>query len=142
MPYRVEAAPCCRLASSTALAVAYLGVLMTRRPLSDLRVRRAIDLALDRRELVERLLRGQGSAVGQLVSPQVFGYGSDIEPIERNVEEARRLLAQAGLARGLDLVLETAPGRAAEGAMIVAQRAEVGVRVTVAERSWDDLNAR
>lgn len=138
----VEAAPCCRVASRTALAVAYLGVLMTRRPLADLRVRRAIDLALDRRALVERLLRGQGNAVGQLVSPQVFGYVSDIEPIERNVEEARRLLAQAGLARGLDVVLETTPGRAAEGEMIGAQLAEVGVRVTVAERSWEDLNTR
>lgn len=35
-----------------------------------------------------------------------------------------------------------AEGPRGRGAMIVAQLAEVGVRVTVAERSWDDLNAR
>ncbi|MBI1723530.1 MAG: hypothetical protein HYR48_06455 [Gemmatimonadetes bacterium] len=136
---RVQTARCCRVASSAGLGVHYLGLGVTSRPLSDARVRRAIDLALDRQVLVDRLQGGFGRPVGQLVSPQVFGYAPDIAPVERNLVEARRLLAAAGFPRGLDLPVATSPARARHVELITAQLAEAGIRVRVVPRPWEEL---
>lgn len=115
---------------------------MTSRPLSDARVRRAIDLGLDRQVLVDRLLGGFGKPAGQLVSPQVFGYAPDIKPTERNVTEARRLLADAGFPNGLHLLIETSPARARHVDLIKAQLAEVGIRLRTAQWPWQELYGR
>ncbi|MBI1723531.1 MAG: hypothetical protein HYR48_06460 [Gemmatimonadetes bacterium] len=138
----VEAAACCRVDSRASLSVAYLGMRIEGRPFSDRRVRRAIDVGIDREEIVARLLRGRGKPAGQLVTPLVFGYATDIAPARRSVTDARRLLSEAGFRRGLDLVLEFAPAVAAHVLLVKAQLAEVGIRVTTVERPWGELYPR
>ena len=81
----------------------------TRPPFNDPRVRRAFVLAIDRRAIVEKLLRGgQRVAVG-IVPYVVPGGGPDKDfrteggaflPEAADVEEARRLLAEAGYPEG------------------------------------------
>ena len=78
----------------------------TRRPaLKDPRVRRALSLALDRRRIVNDVLRGGQEPAGQLIpaaiSSGVSGKGPFQMP-EHNPAEARRLLAAAGYPGGLN----------------------------------------
>ncbi len=64
--------------------------------LSDIRVRRAITLALDRRLMNEKVLGAYGSVPYGPVAPYLWiRYGAP-EPVQRNVAEARRQLAAAG----------------------------------------------
>jgi peptide/nickel transport system substrate-binding protein len=64
-------------------------------PFNDPRVRRAVRLAVDRQALVDSVLLGYGAPGNDL-----FGYGaahfSDREPLKRDVDQARRLLKEAG----------------------------------------------
>jgi len=66
-------------------------------PCSDVRVRRAVALSVDTRQLVATVLEGVGRpAGGKPFSPIMLYSDPDLEPLEPDVAEARQLLAQAG----------------------------------------------
>ncbi|MCR0984556.1 ABC transporter substrate-binding protein [Roseomonas populi] len=76
---------------------------LDRNPLRDVRVRRALSMALDRAALASRALDGQAVPTGQMV-PQQFGAYDPSYPVPRpDPEGARRLLAEAGYPRGFGL---------------------------------------
>jgi peptide/nickel transport system substrate-binding protein len=50
------------------------GSALPKNPLQDLRVRTAIDMAIDRKALAEIAMEGLGKPVNQLVTPSIFGY--------------------------------------------------------------------
>jgi peptide/nickel transport system substrate-binding protein len=137
---RLRAAPRCRVLEQESLTVVFLLLKTQRPPLSDVRVRRAIHLALDRPALVAAVLRGEGHPVGQMVGRSVFGYAPDIAAPPRDLAAARRLLAAAGYPGGIDLDLEFRPGR--QAAEIRRQLAEAGIRLRLVERPWAELYPR
>lgn len=75
-------------------------------PLKDLRVRKAFANAIDNKVIIDRVMRGQARAV---YSPQALGtagYQEDLDtPVEHDLDEARKLLAEAGYPDGFDLTL-------------------------------------
>lgn len=80
-------------------------------PLSDLRVRQAIDLAIDREALAENLFNGLASpAPCQITVPQTFGFNPDLEPAAYDPDQARQLLEEAG-AVGTTLSMNSLSGR-------------------------------
>ena len=72
-------------------------------PLQDLRVRKALDLAIDRDTLVRVVLEGLGTPANQLMPEGFFGYSGDIPAPEYNLEEAKRLLTEAGYPDGFEV---------------------------------------
>ncbi len=77
----------------------YYMINTTRKPLDDVRVRRALSMAVDRRELTEQLLGVGDVPAYSLVPPLLPGY-APAEAAKENVAEARRLLAEAGYPNG------------------------------------------
>src|SRR5690606_9070558 len=78
----------------------YFYMLNTRQPgLDDVRVRRALAMALDRRSLIDTVLRGVNTPAYAMTPPGTLGYQPpklfDFDP-----EQARRLLAEAGYENG------------------------------------------
>lgn len=71
-------------------------------PLTDSRVRRALDLALDRDALVADVMAGGATPLCGFVSPAHFGASRTPAPM-RDLALARTLLADAGYADGLTL---------------------------------------
>jgi peptide/nickel transport system substrate-binding protein len=101
-----------------------------------------VDLALDREELVRRVLHGQAAVATQLVPPAVFGYNAAITAPRPDRERARRLLAEAGHAQGLEVRLDGPNNRYVRDLEILQdvsrQLAEVGIRVTIRTRPKDE----
>jgi peptide/nickel transport system substrate-binding protein len=85
--------------------VVYLGFDVNNPLLSDVRIRQAIDLAINRTVLTSRLLRGLGKPTGQLVAPVTFGYSPDIKPTEFNPARAKELVTASGY-KGDKIVLQ------------------------------------
>ncbi len=86
------------------LTAAYLGnyhyILNTDRPpLDDVRVRRALNMSIDRDSIVKNVTRGGEVPAYSLVPPDCAGYNSRYK-IEYNPEKARQLLAEAGYPNG------------------------------------------
>jgi oligopeptide transport system substrate-binding protein len=74
-----------------------------RRPfLNDARIRRALALAVDRRAIVDNILRGGETAATSFTPPDLAGYGPPAG-IATDFPEARRLLAEAGYPGGKGL---------------------------------------
>lgn len=76
----------------------FLGINITRKPLDDVRVRRALALALDPQQIVDTVCAGENPA-WSYVPPGLPGYTSQRFP-QRDPAEARRLLAEAGFPGG------------------------------------------
>jgi len=74
-------------------------------PLRDVRVRRALSMALDRTALAERALDGQAVPTGQMVPQQFGAFDPSFMPPAADPEGARRLLAEAGYPRGFGLTV-------------------------------------
>lgn len=138
---RIRAARGCRIArQARSLGVTYLVVRGDRKPLDDLRTRRALSLALDRGALVRQALHGEGVPLGQMVNDNVFGFAPDIPPPGAAPETARALLAAAGHAGGLDLELQVRPGVRPEAEALAQQLLNVGIRVRVVERPLEEFS--
>lgn len=103
-------------------------------PLTDVRVRRAINYAIDREAYIEVLLSNTSRAPSQPVPPSVFGYNPDLEPYPYDPEQAKALLAEAGYADGFDLIFEVVPGTSIPNGVAIYQKiaedlGKVGVNV-------------
>lgn len=131
---------CCREEILPGSKVEYLRLSSIEPPFRDLRVRQAIDAALDRPAYIDKAHHRMGQAVGQLVVPGVFGFAPDLKATQRDLPRARRLLAEAGYPDGFDVVLEFREGR--RGDVVAAQLAEAGLRVELRETLWTDLHPR
>jgi peptide/nickel transport system substrate-binding protein len=76
---------------------------LTRPPLSDIRVRRAMGHAIDKDFLVAKLLFGMGApATGPISRNLGWAYNPDVDKIEKNVALANQLLDEAGHPRDAD----------------------------------------
>lgn len=64
-------------------------------PLNDLRVRKAINLAIDREAFLGTVISEEAKRATQQVGPNVFGWNDKLEPWEYNPEEAMRLIEEA-----------------------------------------------
>ncbi|MTH60874.1 ABC transporter substrate-binding protein [Paracoccus litorisediminis] len=64
-------------------------------PLNDIRVRKAINLAIDRRAFLGSILSDQATEATQQVGPNVFGWNDSLTPWKYDPDEAMRLLAEA-----------------------------------------------
>ena len=104
-----------------------------RNPLTDVRVRRAIALAIDRKGLVDRALGGEAEVVDQIVAPEVFGYDESLFGRPFDPDGARRLLREAGAGAGFPVDLDFVRGKYRAVDVVVSRIAadlgRVGVRV-------------
>ncbi len=105
-------------------------------PLQDPRVREAVDLAIDRDELVSRVYSGRAEVARQMIHPRVVGFDPDLPASAPDRVRARRLLAEAGFENGLALRLDGPTNRYVRDVELLGevrrQLGLVGVRVTVA----------
>lgn len=76
------------------LSVAYYGFNVTKNPVNDVRVRRAINYAIDRQQLVQ-ILTGGRVPMTSFIPPRMFGFEPD-RGLSFNVEKAKQFLKDAG----------------------------------------------
>ncbi|UFN51431.1 ABC transporter substrate-binding protein [Roseomonas sp. OT10] len=121
------------------------GEVLARSPLRDLRVRRALSLAIDRAAITERIMEGSAVPSAQLVRPGLAGHVPGLEPAT-DPAEARRLLAEAGFARGFRLTLHGPNDRYPNDARVLQAVGQmwqrVGVQTQVEAMPWAAYSAR
>jgi len=109
-------------------------------PFDDVRVRKALAMAVDRQLLVDIVLEGLGRpAFDNILSPE-FQYRVDTPEISYDPEAAKALLAEAGYPDGIDIALVASNRPAIRGQVAIAlkQMAEpAGFRITVESMPHD-----
>lgn len=114
-------------------------------PLSDVRVRQALNYAVNRQAIVQALQRGYGTLIGQPIPHSLYlGHNPDVEPYPYDPERARELLAEAGYPDGFSIELLTTPRylTSEEAQAVAADLAAVGVDVRIAEVEYGQFVTR
>ena len=109
-----------------------------KKPLDDVRVRRAIAAAIDRKAVIEGAADGFGAPIGSHYVPGAFGYVDTTGVNPFDVEKAKKLLAEAGVKTPLELTMTLPPTPYARqgGEVIAAQLAKIGIVAKIQNVEW------
>ena len=104
-----------------------------RKPFSDIRVRRAISYAMDRKAIIDGAVAGYGTPIGSHFAPGDPDYVDLTGAYAYNVTKAKALLTEAGLPSGFTtkLIVPPFPYTRRSGEIIQALLAEVGIKAEV-----------
>lgn len=109
-------------------------------PTSKLKVRQAIMKGINEQEIIDKLLNGKAVIANQLPHPNYRGFNPDIQRPSYNVEEAKRLLAEAGYPAGFNLDIYVSNNRYIRdqdiGLAVAQQLSLIGVNVNLVARSY------
>ncbi len=103
-------------------------------PVKDVRVRQALNYAVNRQAITQVILGGYTQPVGQLAFPGAFGFNEEIEAYPYDPDKAKVLLAEAGYDNGfaMDVVFTPRGGNdSVYYQQIASDLAKIGVRVTL-----------
>jgi ABC-type transport system substrate-binding protein len=124
------------LKSASALQLVYVGINVTRGALKDVRVRQAINHAVDRGLILKRLVAGRGQLAAGVIPPSLAGADAGRDPYPFDLAKAKQLLAAAGHPNGIDVELWVGSnpvyGRIAE--TMQAYLGEAGIRTKIVQR--------
>ncbi len=112
-------------------------------PLDDVRVREALNLAIDRQSIIEGLLGGVTMPANQGTTPAAEGFNPDLPPIPYDPGRARALLEEAGYGDGLTLTVESVVGASGTDRAMYQQVArylrDVGVKMSTVPVTFSHL---
>jgi peptide/nickel transport system substrate-binding protein len=109
-----------------------------KKPFDDVRVRRAIALAVDRKAVIDGAQEGYGKPIGSHMVPSDAGYVDLTSVNPYNPEKAKALLKEAGVATPLNVTLTLPPPQYARkgGEIVAAQLAKVGINAKIENVEW------
>ncbi len=87
------------------------GSALAKNPFKDVRVRKAVSLALDRDAISSRIMEGQAQPAGQLLPDFFPGTSKRLPPPKQDLNAAKKLLAEAGYPDGFAITLHSPNNR-------------------------------
>jgi len=111
----------------------------SRKPFNDVRVRRAMAYAIDRKAIIDGAMFGYGTPIGSHMSPINPNYLDLTWMYPYNPEKAKQLLAEAGYPNGFDAVIKLAPRydySKRSGEIIADLFRKVGIRLKIELIEW------
>ena len=136
---RLQQNPEIEVVTQTSVRNIYIGFNHVREPFTDVRVRRAMNYAIDKEAIVNSIFEGSAIVSDAPVASAVFGHRS-VGPFPYDPARARQLLAEAGFPNGFDMILHHPTGRypldATVAQAVQAMLAQVGIRATLQTREW------
>lgn len=111
------------------LGTAFISMNLNDQYLSDVNVRKAISLAINREELVDAVLNGAGIPATSYLNNGIPGHDDSLSVYEYNPEKAKELLAEAGYADGITITSEVRQSDQAVYSAIQGYLAEVGINM-------------
>ncbi|MBF9014086.1 MULTISPECIES: ABC transporter substrate-binding protein [unclassified Oceanispirochaeta] len=125
------------------LNVGYLALNNEKAPYDNVKVRQAMNYAIDRDEIVKGVYGAAGAPAKNPLPPTMWSYNDDIDAYPYDPEMAKKLLAEAGYADGFKTEIWAMPvarpynpnGRKVAEIM-QAQLAKVGIEVEIVSYEW------
>lgn len=126
------------------LGVYYYGFNTKQPPLDDVKVRKALALAIDRQAIIDNIAQADQQAASSITPPGIPGFDVMVQDFLKptaQVDEAKALLAEAGFPDGAgmpEIVIyhNTSEGHAAIATAVQEQWKAIGVNVTIKNMEW------
>jgi peptide/nickel transport system substrate-binding protein len=111
-------------------------------PLDNVKVRQALNYAIDYKAVIEGAIKGKGIQLKGPVPEGLWGYDSNLKGYNTDLTKAKQLLAESGVGQGLTLKLlysDYKPFWENEALMIQDNLAQIGVQVELEKVAWATL---
>jgi dipeptide transport system substrate-binding protein len=131
------------------LNIGYLAINVQKKPFDDVRVRRALNMAIDKKAILSAVYQGAGQPAKNLIPPTMWSYNNAVQDFPYDPEAAKKLLAEAGLPDGFETDLWAMPvqrpynpdaRRIAE--LMQADLAKIGVKAKIVSYEWGEYRKR
>ena len=124
-----------RLYKVQRIGIHYIALNESVEPLNDVRIRKALQLALKRTTILDAIYSGRGTVENGIYPHGLYGFNPELPEIPYDPEEAKALLEQAGLPEGFELTLSVnASSTGWEKSLlelVASMWKEIGVKATV-----------
>ncbi len=122
------------------------GAVLEKNPLRDIKVRTAMNQAINRQAIADRIMEGLAEPTNNMLPSTMFGYVPELKVVKFDPEGARKLLAEAGYPDGFHLVLHGPNNRYINDEPILqaiaAMWTRIGVNTRVAASPMADFAPR
>ena len=133
----------------TGVNIGYMAYNTSKPPFTDVRVRRALNMAIDTRRILRQVYKHTALPATNPIPPIQWGYNRRVPEDNYAPAQAMALLKEAGYAKGftvdlwaMDVQRPYMPDAIAVAKLIQEDLAEVGVRVTVKTHNWAEYFQR
>lgn len=129
------------LSSAPALRFWYVAINTTRGPLADVRVRQALNYAVDVKTMLAQVMAGRGAVANGVIPPMLGGADPARKGYPYDVARAKQLLAAAGHPNGIDVDLwaSTTDQSPRVAQTIQANLAQAGIRARIVQRDASSM---
>lgn len=118
----------------------YIGMNHKKTPFDNVKVRQAINYAIDKKAIIENILSGLAEYPAGVESKVIMYAATDLQPYDYNPEKAKQLLAEAGLPDGFKTTLMTPEGRypmdKQVSEVVQSMLKEVGIEAEIQVLDW------
>jgi dipeptide transport system substrate-binding protein len=141
--------PNVHLLEQPGLNIGYLAFNVQKKPFDDKRVRKALNMAVDKKAIVDAVFLGAGVVAKNPLPPTIWSYNDAVKDYPHDPEQAKKLLAEAGVKDGFETDLWAMPvqrpynpnaKRIAE--LMQADLAKVGVKANIVSYEWGEYRKR
>ena len=133
---RVSSTDGLKLATAAQNRVIFLGLNTVEGPTAELKVRQAMNIAINRESIKKVVMRGQSDPTGVIMPPFVNGWTEKLNEYPAyDLDKAKALMSDAGYSNGFDIVLNCPNDRYINDEAIcqaaVGMMAQIGINVTL-----------
>ncbi len=125
------------------LNVGYLAMNTMKKPFGNLKVRQAVNHALNKTAYIDAIYLGHAKVAKNPLPPTIWSYDDSIVDYDYNIKKAKKLLAEAGFPNGFETEIWTLPvtrpynpNGKKMGEMMQADLAKVGIKAKLVSYEW------
>jgi dipeptide transport system substrate-binding protein len=118
-------------------------------PLSQLKVREALDMAVNKQQIIESVYQGAGQLAVNAMPPTQWSYDTTIKDAKYDPEKAKQLLKEAGVKEGTEITLWAMPvqrpynpNAKLMAEMLQSDWAKVGIKAKIVSYEWGEYIKR
>ncbi len=135
---RIEGNDELELARDLNFSTVYLGFNVEKEPFDDVRVRQAINYAIDVESIIDTVMEGSGEVATGPIGPMVWAANEDLEPYGHDVERAQELMDEAGYGDGFSTTIWTNDNQLRQDIAQIAQSQleDIGIEIDIEVLEW------
>jgi dipeptide transport system substrate-binding protein len=145
----MKADPKLKMDSAPGFNIGYLSYNTEKAPMNKLEVRQALDMAINRKAIIDAVYQGQGQEASNPFPASLWSYNPKLKNPGYNIEQAKALLKKAGVAEGTEITLWAMPvqrpynpNAKLMAEMIQADWAKIGIKAKITQYEWGEYLKR
>ncbi len=139
----IEEDPNLQIHQSSTLGISGVALNTDKAPFDDIRVRQAVQHAINRDRMFKTVFFGKGEMANQIIPSTWWGHSKDVTTYDYDPEKAKSLLAEAGYGDGIKVTLTSftnprpyLPAPRDAVSLVKTDLAEIGIDVTIQTMKW------